>query len=76
MIAATWQKATIGGTAPDSVDSYLTLMSLAESGDLKPVIDSVLPFEQIVEAHRRVDGGHKVGSVVLSFARNGLRGGP
>jgi NADPH:quinone reductase-like Zn-dependent oxidoreductase len=38
---------------------------------LKPVIDSVLPFEQIVEAHRRVDGGHKVGSVVLTFDQEG-----
>jgi NADPH:quinone reductase-like Zn-dependent oxidoreductase len=34
---------------------------------LKPVIDSVLPFAQIVEAHRRVDGGHKAGSIVLTF---------
>jgi NADPH:quinone reductase-like Zn-dependent oxidoreductase len=42
-------------------------MSLSERGGLRPVIDSVLPFEQIVEAYRRVDGGHKVGSVVLTF---------
>jgi NADPH:quinone reductase-like Zn-dependent oxidoreductase len=35
---------------------------------LKPVIDSVLPFAQIVEAHRRVDTGHKAGSIVLTFA--------
>jgi hypothetical protein len=31
------------------------------------VIDSVVPFEQIVDAHRRVDSGHKVGSLVLGF---------
>jgi hypothetical protein len=31
------------------------------------VIDSVVPFAQIVEAHRRVDGGHKVGSVVVTL---------
>jgi hypothetical protein len=31
------------------------------------VIDSVLPFDQIVDAHRRVDTGHKVGSLVLTF---------
>jgi NADPH:quinone reductase-like Zn-dependent oxidoreductase len=42
-------------------------MALAEQGALQPVIDSVLPFEQIVEAHRRVDSGHKVGSVVLTL---------
>jgi NADPH:quinone reductase-like Zn-dependent oxidoreductase len=45
-------------------------MSLAESGSVKPVIDSVLPFAQIVEAHRRVDSGHKVGSVVLAFGQD------
>jgi NADPH:quinone reductase-like Zn-dependent oxidoreductase len=73
-LAASRQKAVISGSANDSAingDSYRTLMSLAERGALKPVIDSVLPFEQIVEAHRRVDRGHKVGSVVLTFDRNG-----
>jgi NADPH:quinone reductase-like Zn-dependent oxidoreductase len=51
--------------------SYRTLMSLAERGVLKPVIDTVLPFTQIVQAHRRVDSGHKVGSVVLTFGQDG-----
>jgi NADPH:quinone reductase-like Zn-dependent oxidoreductase len=73
MLAATRRKATISGSENDSsilADSYRTLMSLAEQGVLEPVIDSVLPFEQIVEAHRRVDGGHKVGSVVLTFGQD------
>lgn len=65
--AAMWQRATIGGTGKVTGDTYRTLMSLAEQGVLRPVIDTVLPFEQIVEAHRRVDSGHKVGSIVLSF---------
>jgi NADPH:quinone reductase-like Zn-dependent oxidoreductase len=65
--ASTWQRATIGGTAKVSGEIYRTLMSLAEQGALEPVIDTVLPFDQIVEAHRRVDGGHKVGSIVLTF---------
>jgi NADPH:quinone reductase-like Zn-dependent oxidoreductase len=73
MVAASWQKATISASRNDSskpADNYRTLMSLAEQGVLKPVIDSVLPFAQIVEAHRRVDGGHKVGSVVLTFGQD------
>jgi NADPH:quinone reductase-like Zn-dependent oxidoreductase len=73
MLAATRQEATISAGRKDSSmtsDNYRTLMSLAEQGELKPVIDSVLPFEQIVEAHRRVDGGHKVGSLVLTFGRD------
>jgi NADPH:quinone reductase-like Zn-dependent oxidoreductase len=69
-IAGTWQRATIGGTAKVTGECYRNLMSLGERGILKPVIDTVLPFEQIVDAHRRVDGNHKVGSVVLTFARS------
>ncbi|MGZ7004779.1 MAG: NAD(P)-dependent alcohol dehydrogenase [Ilumatobacteraceae bacterium] len=73
MLAASWQKATISASTKDSsitADGYRTLMSLAEQGVFKPVIDSVLPFAQIVEAHRRVDGGHKIGSVVLTFGQD------
>ena len=69
-VASTWQRATIGGTGKVTGESYRTLMSLAQEGVLKPVIDTVLPFEQIVEAHRRVDGGHKVGSIVLTFGKD------
>jgi NADPH:quinone reductase-like Zn-dependent oxidoreductase len=74
MLTASRQKATISASRNDAsmtADNYRTLMSLAERGVLKPVIDSVLPFAQIVEAHRRVDGGHKVGSVVLTFGQDG-----
>lgn len=66
-IASMWQPATIGGTGKVTGETYRTLMSLAEQRSLRPVIDTVLPFEQIVEAYRRVDGGHKVGSIVLTF---------
>jgi NADPH:quinone reductase-like Zn-dependent oxidoreductase len=74
MLAASRQKAVISGSENDSsitADGYRTLMSLAEEGVLKPVIDSVLPVSQIVDAHRRVDSGHKVGSVVLTFGQDG-----
>jgi NADPH:quinone reductase-like Zn-dependent oxidoreductase len=70
MVAGSRQKAVISAGEKDSsatADGFGTLMSLAEEGALKPVIDSVVPFAEIVEAHRRVDGGHKVGSVVVTL---------
>jgi NADPH:quinone reductase-like Zn-dependent oxidoreductase len=74
MVAASRQKATVNSSANDSstttADRYHTLLSLADDAVLRPVIDSVLPFAEIVEAHRRVDGGHKVGSVVLTFGED------
>ena len=66
-IAASWQKAVVTGTAKPSADHLRTLIELAERGVLKPVVDSILPFARIADAHRRVDGGHKVGSLVLTF---------
>jgi NADPH:quinone reductase-like Zn-dependent oxidoreductase len=66
-IAASWQKAVVTGTAKPSADHLRALIELAERGVLKPVVDSILPFARIADAHRRVDGGHKVGSLVLTF---------
>jgi NADPH:quinone reductase-like Zn-dependent oxidoreductase len=70
MVAASWQKAVLGGTATISAGHLENLLSLAERGAIKPVTDAVLPFAEIVEAHRRVDTGHKVGSLVLTFGHD------
>ena len=56
------------GTPKLSARDLDHLTNLAETGELKPVIDRSFPLEQIAQAHRYVEGDHKSGNVVITIA--------
>lgn len=50
------------------LEELLVLRKFIEAGLVRPVIDRCYSFEEIVEAHRYVDQGHKRGNVAIRVA--------
>lgn len=70
-LAPSGKYVSVDGGMPWPRAEYLVrLKQVIDEGHFRAVIDTCYPLEQIVEAHRHVDTGHKKGNVVISVGHS------
>jgi NADPH2:quinone reductase len=56
-----------GGFMERTAAKIQALATLAERGQVRPVIDSTFPLERVADAHRKIEGGGMKGKIVITI---------
>lgn len=60
-----WRQIQVMGSTMASRSEFEEMLRVAFRGELRPVIDSVLPLDRAREAHERLEAGGQFGKIVL-----------
>jgi NADPH:quinone reductase-like Zn-dependent oxidoreductase len=63
--AVFWKQLSVLGSTMASKAEFEAMLQAAFSGELRPVVDSVMPLDHAREAHERLEAGGQFGKIVL-----------
>ena len=62
-----WKQLSVLGSTMGTATDFAGAYELVASGRARPVIDTVLPLEEIRTAHARLEAGEQLGKIVLTI---------
>jgi NADPH2:quinone reductase len=62
-----WKQLSILGSTMGTGEDFAAAYELVASGRARPVVDTVLPLEEIRAAHERLEAGEQLGKIVLTI---------
>ena len=62
-----WKQIDVMGSTMGTNEEFRAMLRLCEEGALRPVVDSVLPLEDVAGAHARMERGEQFGKIVLTI---------
>ncbi len=64
-----WNQLTIMGSTMGSNEDFRQMVKAVAAAELRPVIDSVMPLENIVDAMSKMEAAEQFGKIVLEVSR-------
>jgi zinc-binding alcohol dehydrogenase/oxidoreductase len=62
-----WNQVTLQGSTMGNDDEFLRMLAFMEANNIDPLIDSVRPFEEILDAFDEIGNDHRIGKLVVTF---------